>query len=114
MYGLLSDGGVHSHNTHLYGLLELAKRNGLEKVYVHCFLDGRDTPPQSAKEYAENLEAEMAKIGVGKIASVSGRYYAMDRDNNYDRVEKAYVALTKGEGATAESSYRKWCSSSDN
>ncbi len=103
MYGLLSDGGVHSHNTHLYGLLELAKRNGLEKVYVHCFLDGRDTPPESGKGYAEDLEAEMAKIGVGKIASVTGRYYAMDRDNNYDRVEKAYLALTKGEGLTAES-----------
>lgn len=103
MYGLLSDGGVHSHNTHLYGLLELAKRNGLEKVYVHCFLDGRDTPPESGKGYAEDLEAEMAKIGVGKIASVTGRYYAMDRDNNYDRVEKAFLALTKGEGLTAES-----------
>ncbi|MCQ2080885.1 MAG: 2,3-bisphosphoglycerate-independent phosphoglycerate mutase [Lachnospiraceae bacterium] len=103
MYGLLSDGGVHSHNTHLYGLLELAKRNGLEKVYVHCFLDGRDTPPQSAKEFAEALESEMAKIGVGKIATVSGRYYAMDRDNNYDRVEKAYLAMTKGEGAEATS-----------
>ncbi len=102
-YGLLSDGGVHSHNTHLYGLLELAKRNGLDKVYVHCFLDGRDTPPSSAKEYAEALEAEMAKIGVGKIATVSGRYYAMDRDNNYDRVEKAYLAMTKGEGAEATS-----------
>ena len=102
-FGLLSDGGVHSHNTHLYGLLELAKRNGLEKVYVHCFLDGRDTPPASGKEYAEALEAEMAKIGVGKIASVAGRYYAMDRDNNYDRVQKAYAALTKGEGLTAES-----------
>ncbi|MCI8737744.1 MAG: 2,3-bisphosphoglycerate-independent phosphoglycerate mutase [Lachnospiraceae bacterium] len=102
-FGLLSDGGVHSHNTHLYGLLELAKRNGLEKVYVHCFLDGRDTPPASGKEYAEALEAEMAKIGVGKIASVAGRYYAMDRDNNYDRVQKAYIALTKGEGLTAES-----------
>ncbi len=102
-FGLLSDGGVHSHNTHLYGLLELAKRNGLEKVYVHCFLDGRDTPPESGKGYAEDLEAEMAKIGVGKIASVTGRYYAMDRDNNYDRVEKAYIALTKGEGLTAES-----------
>ena len=72
-FGLLSDGGVHSHNTHLYGLLELAKRNGLEKVYVHCFLDGRDTPPESGKGYAEDLEAEMAKIGVGKIASVTGR-----------------------------------------
>lgn len=102
-FGLLSDGGVHSHNTHLYGLLELAKRNGLEKVYVHCFLDGRDTPPASGKEYAEALEAEMEKIGVGKIASVAGRYYAMDRDNNYDRVQKAYIALTKGEGLTAES-----------
>lgn len=102
-YGLLSDGGVHSHNTHLYGLLELAKRNGLKKVYVHCFLDGRDTPPTSGKGYAEELEAEMAKIGVGRIASVTGRYYAMDRDNNYDRVEKAYLALTKGEGLTAES-----------
>ena len=102
-FGLLSDGGVHSHNTHLYGLLELAKRNGLEKVYVHCFLDGRDTPPESGKGYAEDLEAEMAKIGVGKIASVTGRYYAMDRDNNYDRVQKAYAALTKGEGEKAQS-----------
>ena len=103
LYGLLSDGGVHSHNTHLYGLLELAKREGLEKVYVHCFLDGRDTPPQSAKGFAEDLEAEMKKIGVGKIATVSGRYYAMDRDNNYDRVEVAYNALTKGEGNKAAS-----------
>ena len=101
-FGLLSDGGVHSHNTHLYGLLEMAKREGLEKVYVHCFLDGRDTPPQSAKGFVEDLEAEMSKIGVGKVATVSGRYYAMDRDNNYDRVEKAYVAMTKGEGAVAE------------
>ena len=98
MFGLLSDGGVHSHNTHLYGLLELAKRNGLEKVYVHAFLDGRDTPPASGKEFAEQLEAKMAEIGVGKIASVAGRYYAMDRDNNYDRVKVAYDALTKGEG----------------
>ena len=97
-FGLLSDGGVHSHNTHLYGLLELAKRHGLEKVYVHCFLDGRDTPPASGKSYIEELQAEMEKIGVGEIGVVSGRYYAMDRDNNYDRVEKAYLALTKGEG----------------
>ena len=102
LFGLLSDGGVHSHNTHLYGLLELAKRNGLSKVYVHCFLDGRDTPPASGKGFAEELEAEMAKIGVGEIASVMGRYYAMDRDNNYDRVKLAYDALTKGEGNTAE------------
>ena len=102
-FGLLSDGGVHSHITHLYGLLELAKRNGLKKVYVHCFLDGRDTPPSSGKEYAEQLEAKMAELGVGEIASVTGRYYAMDRDNNYDRVKTAYDALTKGEGATAVS-----------
>ena len=99
--GLLSDGGVHSHNTHLYGLLEMAKRNGLDKVYVHCFLDGRDTPPESGKGFAEDLTEEMKKIGVGKIATVMGRYYAMDRDNNYDRVELAYNALTKGEGETA-------------
>lgn len=100
--GLLSDGGVHSHNTHLYGLLELAKRNGLEKVYVHCFLDGRDTPPSSGREYAEALTAEMEKLGVGKIASVMGRYYAMDRDNNWDRVKLAYEAMTKGEGVLAD------------
>ena len=103
MFGLLSDGGVHSHNTHLYGLLELAKKAGLEKVYVHGFLDGRDTPPASGKDFAIALEEEMKKIGVGKIASVTGRYYAMDRDNNYDRVEKAYLALTKGEGVQASS-----------
>ena len=101
LMGLLSDGGVHSHNTHLYGLLERAKRNGLEKVYVHCFLDGRDTPPASGKEFAEALNAEAEKIGVGRIASVMGRYYAMDRDNNWDRVKLAYDALTKGEGLTA-------------
>ena len=100
--GLLSDGGVHSHNTHLYGLLEMAKREGVEKVYVHCFLDGRDTPPASGKEFVEALEAEMKKIGVGEIATVSGRYYAMDRDNNWDRVQKAYDSLTKGEGVLAE------------
>ena len=96
--GLLSDGGVHSHNTHLYALLELAKREGLQKVYVHCFLDGRDTPPASGKEYIEELQAKMKEIGVGQIGVVSGRYYAMDRDNRWDRVEKAYLALTKGEG----------------
>lgn len=103
LMGLLSDGGVHSHNTHLYGLLELAKRNGLDKVYVHCFLDGRDTPPASGKEFAQELQTEMDRIGTGKIASVMGRYYAMDRDNNYDRVKLAYDAMTKGEGLTAES-----------
>ena len=103
MYGLVSDGGVHSHNTHIYGLLELAKRNNLDKVFVHCFLDGRDTPPASGKDYVAELESKMAEIGVGKVGVISGRYYAMDRDNNYDRVEKAYLALTKGEGVMADS-----------
>ena len=103
MWGLVSDGGVHSHNTHIYGLLELAKRAGLKKVYVHCFLDGRDTPPASGKGFVEELEAKMAEIGVGEVAMVSGRYYAMDRDNRWDRVEKAYRCLTLGEGGKAES-----------
>ena len=100
--GLLSDGGVHSHNTHLYGVLEMAKRNGLENVYVHLFLDGRDTAPTSGKGFIEELLAKMDEIGVGKVASISGRYYAMDRDNNWDRVQKAYDSLTKGEGVQAE------------
>ena len=103
LYGLVSDGGVHSHNTHLYALLELAKRHGLEKVYVHCFLDGRDTPPESGKDYVQALQDEMDRIGCGQIATVAGRYYAMDRDNNWDRIEKAYRALTLGEGVTASS-----------
>ncbi len=103
MYGLLSDGGVHSHNTHLYALLEMAKRHGLSKVYVHCFLDGRDTPPESGKDFVQALQDKMEEIGVGQIATVSGRYYAMDRDNRWDRIEKAYAALTKGEGVTANS-----------
>ena len=101
MYGLVSDGGVHSHNTHIYGLLELAKRQGLKKVYVHCFLDGRDTPPASGKEYVEELVAKMEEIGVGEVATVMGRYYAMDRDNRWERVEKAYRAMVYGEGETA-------------
>lgn len=101
-FGLLSDGGVHSHNTHLYGVLELAKRQGLKKVYVHLFLDGRDTAPTSGKGYAEELVAKMDELGIGKIASVSGRYYAMDRDNRWERVEKAYRAIVMGEGNTAE------------
>ncbi|MCI8743182.1 MAG: 2,3-bisphosphoglycerate-independent phosphoglycerate mutase [Lachnospiraceae bacterium] len=103
LFGLVSDGGVHSHNTHIYGLLELAKRNGLDKVYVHCFLDGRDTPPASGKEYVEALEAKMQEIGAGQVATVEGRYYAMDRDKNWDRVKLAYDALTKGQGAQNES-----------
>lgn len=101
LFGLLSDGGVHSHITHLYGLLELAKNHGLEKVFVHAFLDGRDTAPTSGKGFMEALEAKMAEIGVGRIASVMGRYYVMDRDNRWDRVEKAYVALVDGEGVKA-------------
>lgn len=103
MWGLVSDGGVHSHIGHIYGLLELAKKNGLEKVYVHCFLDGRDTPPASGKSYVEALEGKMKELGIGKVASVSGRYYAMDRDNRWDRVKRAYDALTKGEGNQAQS-----------
>ncbi|MDO4169398.1 MAG: 2,3-bisphosphoglycerate-independent phosphoglycerate mutase [Lachnospiraceae bacterium] len=99
-FGLLSDGGVHSHITHLYGVLELAKRNGIDKVYVHAFLDGRDTPPASGKGYAQQLTDKMEEIGVGKIATVAGRYYAMDRDSNWDRVEKAYKAIVLGEGKT--------------
>ncbi|HIY55139.1 MAG TPA: 2,3-bisphosphoglycerate-independent phosphoglycerate mutase [Candidatus Dorea merdavium] len=103
LMGLVSDGGVHSHIEHIYGLLELAKRQGIEKVYVHCFLDGRDTPPASGKEYVEQLEAKMKELGVGEVATVMGRYYAMDRDNRWDRVEKAYRALVYGEGEQAAS-----------
>ena len=103
LFGLLSDGGVHSHITHVFGLLELAKRKGLEKVYVHCFLDGRDTPPSSGKGYVEQLEAKMKEIGVGEVASVMGRYYAMDRDKRWDRVQKAYDAITSGTGEFSSS-----------
>lgn len=103
LFGLVSDGGVHSHNTHIYGLLELAKQNGLTKVFVHCFLDGRDTPPASGKRFVEDLEVQMNKIGVGKVATVMGRYYVMDRDKNWNRVKLAYDAMTKGEGEKAES-----------
>lgn len=102
LFGLLSDGGVHSHNSHLYGLLELAKREGLKKVYVHCFLDGRDTPPASGKDFVAELAEKMKEMGVGEIASVMGRYYAMDRDNRWDRVELAYNAMVKGTGEKAE------------
>ena len=103
LFGLVSDGGVHSHNSHIYGLLELAKRQGVSKVYVHCFLDGRDTPPASGKDYVQELVDKVAEIGVGEVATVMGRYYAMDRDNRWDRVEKAYNAMVKGEGVQADS-----------
>ena len=100
--GLLSDGGVHSHNTHLYALLKMAKKMGLENVYVHCFLDGRDVPPSSGKGYVEELQEKLQEIGVGKVATVMGRYYAMDRDNRWERVEKAYAAMVYGEGVKAD------------
>ena len=114
LYGLLSDGGVHSHNTHLYALLELAKRQGLTDVCVHCFLDGRDTAPTSGKEFIEELEAKIKEIGVGQIASIEGRYYAMDRDNRWDRVEKAYAALVYGEGNEATDAVEAIQASYDN
>ena len=102
LIGLVSPGGVHSHTEHLYGLLEMAKKNGVENVYIHALLDGRDVPPSSAVAYLEELEAKMKEIGVGKIASVMGRFYAMDRDNIWDRVEKAYAAVVYGEGIQAD------------
>ncbi len=101
LFGLLSDGGVHSHNTHMYALLELAKRNGLENVYLHAFLDGRDTPPASGKDFVTAAMDKMEEIGVGQVATVMGRYYVMDRDNRWDRVQKAYDALVLGKGETA-------------
>ncbi|MDD6490114.1 MAG: 2,3-bisphosphoglycerate-independent phosphoglycerate mutase [Clostridia bacterium] len=100
--GLLSPGGVHSHMTHMYGIVEMAKRKGVKNVYVHAFLDGRDVPPSSAKEYVAECEEKLKEIGVGKIATVMGRYYAMDRDTNWDRVEKAYAAMVYGEGNKAD------------
>ena len=101
--GLVSSGGVHSHIGHIYGLLELAKRAGLKKVYLHAFLDGRDTPPDSGKFFLMDVEKKMRELGVGEIATISGRYYAMDRDKNYDRVEKAYRAMVDGTGEKASS-----------
>jgi len=101
LMGLLSDGGVHSHNTHLYALLKLAKREGLKKVYIHCLLDGRDTPPASGVDFMKELYDKIEEIGVGDVATVMGRYYAMDRDNRWDRVEKAYNAMTLGKGIEA-------------
>lgn len=112
--GLLSDGGVHSHERHLYGLLELAKRKGLEDVYVHCFMDGRDTLPASGEGYIQKLEEKMKEKGVGKIATISGRFYVMDRDKRWEREQKAYDAMVNGVGENAtsavqaiESSYQK-------
>ncbi len=103
LIGLLSDGGVHSHNTHLYALVELAKKNGLDKVFVHCLLDGRDVPPSSGVSFVAELEGKLSEIGVGKIATVMGRFYAMDRDNMWDRVGMAYNAMVNREGIATDS-----------
>ena len=103
LMGLVSPGGVHSHSSHLYGLLEMAAAKGLKEVYVHCFLDGRDVGPSTGLGFVEELEDKLQQIGVGRIATVSGRYYAMDRDNRWERVEKAYRAMTAGAGETAAS-----------
>ena len=102
LIGLLSDGGVHSHIRHLFGLLELARREGLDKVYVHCFLDGRDVPPTSGREYLAQLQQELDRLGVGRIATVMGRYYAMDRDNRWERVSQAYDAMVNGRGVSGQ------------
>lgn len=101
--GLCSDGGVHSHLEHLYALVEMAKQNDVKKVYIHCFMDGRDVPPSSGADYIRQLERKLAEIGVGEIATVSGRYYAMDRDKRWERVVKAYDAIACGEGNKADS-----------
>ncbi|MCR5636854.1 MAG: 2,3-bisphosphoglycerate-independent phosphoglycerate mutase [Clostridiales bacterium] len=106
LFGLLSDGGVHSHNTHMYGILELAKRKGLKEVYIHAFLDGRDVPPSSGADFVRECEEKVAEIGVGKIATVMGRYYAMDRDNRWERVEKAYSAIVYGKGNHCDSAVK--------
>ena len=96
LMGLLSDGGVHSHITHLFALLQMAREQGIEKVYVHCFLDGRDVPPTSGKHFVEQLQAKLQQLGVGQIATVMGRYYAMDRDKRWDRLQRAYDAMVCG------------------
>jgi len=103
LMGLVSPGGVHSHSDHLYGLLELAREKNIPEVYVHCFLDGRDVGPSTGLGFVKELEEKLSQLGIGKIATVSGRYYAMDRDNRWERVEKAYLAMTAGIGETAQS-----------
>ena len=102
VWGLVSNGGVHSHNTHLYGLLRMCREQGVPEVYVHCFLDGRDVSPTSGAGFVRELQEKMKEIGVGRVASVCGRYYAMDRDNRWERVVKAYEMLTIGNGVQAE------------
>ncbi len=114
LYGLLSDGGVHSHIEHLIALVRLAKSHKLKKVYIHCFMDGRDTPPKSGSKFISRLEASLTGIDCGKIATVCGRYYAMDRDNHYDRIEKAYAAMVYGEGEKYRSAEEAVRASYDN
>src|SRR5574341_47312 len=104
LLGLVSDGGVHSHNEHIYALLRMARENKVERVFVHCFMDGRDTPPNSGIDFLRALEQKMREYGVGKIASVSGRYYAMDRDNRWERIERAYRAMVHGEAEHTDES----------
>ena len=113
IFGLLSDGGVHSHIDHMFALLELARRNGLRKVCFHCFMDGRDTPPQSGIEYIDRLQHKINTLELGCIATIEGRYYAMDRDNRWDRVEKAYKAIAEGEGKHAASAHEAMQASYD-
>ena len=102
LMGLMSDGGVHSHNTHMYAIVEMAKKMGVKEVFVHCFLDGRDVPPASGADFVQETCDKLKEIGLGKVATVMGRYYAMDRDNRWDRVGKAYAAMVYGEGVKAE------------
>src|SRR5580692_3088437 len=97
LLGLVSDGGVHSHLNHLFALLKMTRENKVKNVFVHCFMDGRDTPPHSGIEFIHQLEQKVSELGVGQIASISGRYYAMDRDNRWERVEKAYRAMVHGD-----------------
>ena len=101
LMGLVSDGGVHSHTDHALAAVKMAKDAGIEKIYLHCFMDGRDVPPTSGKCFIEQLDDDLKELGAGEIATVSGRFWAMDRDNIWDRVELAYNAITFGEGVTA-------------
>src|SRR5512144_1146929 len=98
LFGLLSDGGVHSMNTHLYAMLKMAKTNGVERVFVHCLMDGRDTAPESGAGVIQELQKQMREIGVGQVASVMGRYYSMDRDKRWERVAKGFNAMVEGIG----------------
>ena len=114
IFGLLSDGGVHSHLSHIFALIEMAKRQGLDNVYLHAFLDGRDVSPTSGKQFIAETVQYMDKIGFGKIATISGRFYAMDRDNIWERVDKAYKAMVDGDGNTANSANEAIATSYDN